>query len=117
MKKVYVSSIMLLLCSTLVMASKIDGKWKASVESPNYGPLEFTIEYKVAGESISGTLVSDYGELPFSGGKVSGNEFEYKLDVMGNIIEHKGKLINDNEIKIKSNSVQGESEFTITRIP
>ena len=107
---------MLLLCSTLVMASKIDGKWKASIES-EYGAMEFTLEYEVDGETLSGTLGSEMGELPISGGKVSGNEFEYKLDVMGTIIEHKGKLVNDNEITITSISAEGESEFTITRIP
>jgi hypothetical protein len=117
MNKIYVSSIMLLLCSTLVMASKIDGKWKATIESDAMGTMEFTLEYKVDGESLSGTLISDFGDLPITGGKVNGNEFEYKIDVMDSIIEHKGKLINDNEITIKSIGGQGESEFTITRIP
>ena len=114
MKKAFISTIMLLLCSTLVFASKVDGKWGTTIDTDN-GPFSFTVVYKVDGEKLSGSFSSDMGDLDFTGGKISGDEFEYSFDIDGYIIKHKGKLV-EGEIKIKSSGDYGESEFTMKKV-
>ncbi|NQU54898.1 MAG: hypothetical protein HQ522_20445 [Bacteroidetes bacterium] len=115
MKKILGSTFMLLFCTTMLFASKIDGKWAASVDTDN-GTFEFTLTYKVDGEKLSGTMVSEMGELEFADGKVNGDTFEYKFEIEGYSITHKGKVLNDNEIQIKSSGDYGENEYVIKKI-
>lgn len=115
MKKTFFVTILLMICSTMVFASKIDGKWAASIDTDN-GTFEFTLTYKVDGEKLSGVLASDMGELEFSDGKVAGDIFEYTFDIEGYSITHKGKVLNDKEIKISSSGDYGENEFTIKKV-
>ena len=79
------------------------------------GEMTFTIEYKVDGEKVSGTLISDMGDLPFADGKVSGTQIEYTLDIQGMKIKHNGTLDGD-KINMKSSGDYGESEFVLTRV-
>jgi len=115
MKKYFISAVMVLFCSTVLFASKVEGKWDASIETDN-GPFEFSVIYKVDGDKISGEFTSDYGNLEFGEGKISENEFEYSFDIEGVKNTHKGKLISDNEILIKySNENGNEGEFTFKK--
>jgi len=115
MKKIFVSTLMLLVCTTIVFASKIDGKWAASVDTDS-GVFDFTLTYKVDGEKLSGIIASDMGELEFTDGKISGDTFEYKFYIEGYSITHKGTVLNEKEIKIKSSGDYGENEFTIKKM-
>lgn len=115
MKKIFASTFLLLFCASILFASKIDGSWAASVDTDN-GTFELTLTYKVDGEKISGTIISDMGELEFEDGKVDGDTFEYKFEINGYSIIHKGKLLNDKEINITSSGDYGENEFLIKKI-
>lgn len=115
MKKFFISTLLIIFCSTLVFASNVDGKWNASIDTDN-GVWEFSVVYKVSGEKISGEFITDYGNMIFSDGKISGKEFEYSFDIEGVEHTHKGKLINDKEILIKySNENGNEGEFTFKK--
>lgn len=107
-------TIFLVLFSAVLFASDFDGKWKTTIQT-DMGEMSFTMDYKVDGETVSGTLSSDMGDLPFSGGKVSGNQIEYTLDIQGMKITHKGTLDGD-KINVKSSGDYGESEFVLTRL-
>ena len=115
MKKIFASAFLLLFCTTILLASKIDGSWAASVDTDN-GTFEFTLTYKVYGEKISGTISSEMGELEFADGKVDGDSFEYKFEIEGYSITHKGKVLNDKEIKINSSGDYGDNEYVIKKI-
>lgn len=115
MKKIFVSTFLLLFCSTFLFASGIEGKWSATIESDN-GDFSFTITYKVDGEKLSGILSSDMGEVTIDDGKIDGDTFKYKFYIDSYTINHEGKVLNDKEIQIKSSGDYGESEFTITKI-
>lgn len=115
MKKIFVSAFLMLLCSTLLFASKIDGTWSATIETDN-GPFSFTITYKVDGEKLSGVLSSDMGEVTFDDGKITGETFKYKFYIDSYTLYHEGTVINEKEIKIKSTGDYGESEFTIKKV-
>ena len=58
MKRIFGMVILMLLCSILVFSSKFDGKWKGVVQTDS-GPFEFTVVYKVEGEKLSGSFISD----------------------------------------------------------
>lgn len=115
MKKIFILTILTLLCSGVLFATDINGKWKGSLETEN-GAMELTFVYKVVGEKISGTISTEMGEIIIPEGKITGETFEYVLDVQGSSIKHSGKIINEKEIKIKSSGDYGDSEFTIKKI-
>ncbi|HLP16914.1 MAG TPA: hypothetical protein VK470_11680, partial [Bacteroidota bacterium] len=48
-------------------AQDINGKWKGQMETPN-GAMEMTFNFKVAADSLSGSVESPMGELPISNG-------------------------------------------------
>ena len=116
MKKIFTLSVMLIFCISLAFASKIDGKWKGAVETDE-GSFYFTVNFKVEGDSLSGRFSSDYGDIDFSGGKVTGDEFEYSFEMEGYIIPQKGKLVSDDEILITYSDDYGENEIKLTRVP
>ena len=65
---------LLFFCSTLLFASKVEGKWKATIETDN-GPFTFYAEYTVKGDKITGTLSSDMGSVEIANGKIDGDEY------------------------------------------
>lgn len=94
---------------------KIDGSWKGMVSGPN-GDMELLFTFKVNGDSLSGTDKSEMGVLPLLNGKVNGNEFSYDIDLGGNLINHKCKLIDDNTINVKVLVMENEMEMTLKRV-
>lgn len=106
--------IALVLCTTLVFASKIQGKWTATIDTDN-GPFTFFAEYVVKDGKISGTLSSDMGAVEIEPGKVNGTEFEYSFYIDYNKLTHKGKLV-DGKLKIEQGGDYGDSEFEMTSV-
>lgn len=104
----------LLVTTTVLFASKVEGKWTATVDTDN-GPFTFTAEYVVKDGKITGTLSSDMGSVEIEPGTIKGNEFEYTFYIDYNKLTHKGKLV-DGKLKIKSSGDYGESEFEMTRV-
>lgn len=105
----------MLFCTTILFASKIDGKWSTTIETDG-GSYSFTITYKVDGDKISGVLSSEMGEVIFEEGKVTGDTFTYKFFIDSNELTHEGTVLNDKEIKIKSKGNYGEREFILKKV-
>lgn len=103
-----------LFAAVALFASKIEGKWKATVETDN-GPFTFYAQYTVKDGKITGTLSNDMGEVEIEQGKVSGETFEYSFYLDYNKISHKGTLVHG-ELKIKSSGDYGDNEFEMTRV-
>jgi hypothetical protein len=115
MKKIFVSVILVLFCSTMVFASEFEGKWTTTIETDN-GPFTFYADYVVKGEIITGSLSSDMGSVEISNGKIVGDEIEYTFEIDYTTMKHKGKLV-DGKLEIKSSGGDyGEFEFTMTRV-
>ena len=113
MKKTF-AFLSLMLLTVVLYASKVEGKWEATIDTDN-GPFSFTAEYVVKDGKITGTLSSDMGAVDIEPGKVTGDEFEYSFYLDYNKITHKGKVV-EGKLKIKSSGDYGDSEFTMTRI-
>src|SRR5665213_2097665 len=79
----------------------MDGSWKGSRETPN-GTMEFTYTFKVQGDVLTGTMKSQFGEVPLEKGKVDGKKFSYSISFNGNSIDFTGELVSDDQILIKN---------------
>ena len=96
----------------------IDGTYNIQINTP-MGAQTGKLTLKTDGNSISGSMASDMGEQAFSGGTVSGDEFEWSIQVSGPMgdmkLDFKGS-VNADEI---SGQVQlgsfGSADFKGTR--
>lgn len=114
MKKLVVILFIVLVSSTVLMASKVEGKWTATINTEN-GPFTFTAEYVVTGKVITGELSSEMGSVKIENGKISGKTFEYEFRINDAVIKHKGKYVKK-VLEIHSSGDYGESDFKMTRI-
>lgn len=113
MKKLFFMAVFVL-ATTVTFASKVEGKWTATIDTDN-GEMTFIAEYVVKDGKITGTLSSDMGSVEIETGTVEGDEFEYSFYIDYNKLTHKGKLV-DGKLKMKSSGDYGDSEFVMTRV-
>lgn len=85
----------------ICLAADLTGTYKGSVTFQGR-KLDITYNLKADGEKLSGSIFSEYGELPLSDGKIIGTDFTYKIDIGNGPIESKGKFMTDS-IEITSN--------------
>ena len=95
--------------------SKVAGKWEATIQTEN-GPFTFNADFDVKGDAITGYLSSEYGAVDIKKGKIEDDEFEYSFKLDGNLMNHKGKLV-DGKLKVKSTGGEfGEIEYEMSRV-
>ena len=83
------------------LAADIDGKWNATVDSPQ-GPINLVFEFKVAAEKLEGTLSADMiPPTAISDGAVKGESVSFKLSLQFDpaapslVIDYQGTLKGD----------------------
>jgi hypothetical protein len=64
-------------------SAKMTGKWEFTIDGPQ-GPDVMTITLTQAGDTLTGTAESQFGTLPLSKGKISGENFSFALTMNGN---------------------------------
>jgi hypothetical protein len=98
--KLPVVSLLLVLAGAAV-AADVSGKWTASFET-QIGTQNYTYEFKVDGQKLTGTAKSMNGETKITDGKVVGDEITFVENLnfqdMMLMITYKGKISGD-EIK------------------
>lgn len=114
MKKTIISAAFLFVFTMVCLAADLTGLWKGSVKMPNGESLDLTYKFTAEGETLTGNVISSYGELPLIDGKIKGDDFTFKLDLGGNIMEQKGKLYGDSVV-ISSNMQGNEIKNTFKR--
>jgi hypothetical protein len=87
----------------------IDGNWKGSRETSN-GTMEFNYTFKVQGDTLTGVIKSQYGEVKLENGKVDGKKLSYSISFNGNSIDFTGELVSDDQIITKNQ--RGETKLT-----
>lgn len=105
MKKLFFAFAVVLFGTLVCNAAEIDGKWKTTIKGPD-GDMELVFVFKADGATLTGSIVTPMGEMPFTNGKIDEKEFSFDLDMMGSIIKHKGTVVG-NEIKMKSEGGPG----------
>jgi hypothetical protein len=92
----------LLLMAGLAFCADVAGKWTASFET-QIGTQNYTFEFKVAGDKLTGTAKSMIGEVQITEGTLKGDEISFVENVsfqdMPLRIAYKGKISGD-EIKM-----------------
>ena len=89
--------------------NSIDGTWKGSRETPN-GTMEFTYTFKVQSDTLTGTIKSQFGEVPLENGKIDGKKFSYSISFNGNSIDFTGEQLSDDEIMTKNEEEKRSSQ-------
>ncbi len=103
------------LTMSIANAQSIEGKWKGEIQSPN-GTFELTYNFHVVGDSLTGTLESQMGEIPISNGKIDGKKFSFDTSFNDRTMSHQCTVMGDS-ISMKSQGMQGERVMILKRLP
>jgi hypothetical protein len=93
-RKTFSAALLLLIAlASAAFALDIDGKWKGNLASAN-GDLETTMVFKVAGETLTGTVTNMYGEEQITEGSIKGDDVNFVVNAGGGQfkIVYKGKI-------------------------
>lgn len=84
-------------CVIFLMAAVpgLDGKWSGIIRTPDGNELQLIYNFKVSGDSVTGTAESPAGSVTIDQGKVSGNIFSFQIMVDGNAYPHTGIMYDD----------------------
>jgi hypothetical protein len=105
--------LMLLLTIALVLfvpafAADVAGKWTAAIDT-QIGVQNYTYDFKVDGEKLTGIAKSQFSESPIAEGSVKGDEISFvenlKFEGQEVRVVYKGKIAGD---EIKFNRQVGE---------
>ncbi len=108
--------VLALFAVTISQAQGINGKWKGEMQSPN-GPFELTFSFKVAGDTLTGAVLGQMGDMPISNGKVNGKDFSFDVSMGEMTISHQCTFMSDS-ISMKVKGFQGEPmEIILKRVP
>ena len=114
MKKTLLSIASLLLFVLVCLAADLTGTYRGSVTFQER-QLELTYKLKAEGEKLTGSINTEYGELPLFDGKVNGTDFSYKIDIGNGPMEAQGKFMGDS-IMITSNYAGTEVKNVFKRV-
>jgi hypothetical protein len=106
-----------LLCSALICFAafaELSGKWKGILKMSDGNELPLTYVFKVDGEKLSGSVISERGEIPLTDGKITGNDFKFNIAINDNVIANTGKYYGDSTI-INSDFNGRKNHLKLTR--
>jgi hypothetical protein len=108
----------LALFTVSAFAAGIDGKWTATMETPN-GSRTTTFNFKADGNKLTGTMTGRQGaEAPIEDGKIDGNNISFTRTMERNgekmQMKYTGTLSGD-ELKLKVSTPQGDREMVAKR--
>lgn len=108
----------LALFTVSAFAAGIDGKWTASMDTPN-GPMTTTFTFKADGDKLTGTMTGRQGnEMPIEDGKIDGNNISFVRTMERNgekmQMKYTGTVSGD-ELKLKVSTPRGDREMTAKR--
>jgi len=121
MRKLMTTGLLLGLLALTALAADISGKWTAQVPGRNGQTREQTFNFKVDGNTLTGTVSGRMGDMPIAEGKIDGDaiSFTQTMEFNGNSMKfvYKGTVSGD-EIKFSRTREGGEGrgqEFTAKR--
>jgi hypothetical protein len=97
-------------------AQGIDGKWKGEMQGPN-GSMDLTFNFHVTGDSLTGSVESQMGEIPISHGVVDGKAFSFDVSFNDMTINHQCTFMSDS-ISMRVPGMQGDTmQIMLKRVP
>ena len=111
------SLFLLLFLAAILSADTVAGKWTAAIDT-QIGVQNYTYDFKLEGEKLTGTTKSQFGESRITEGTVKGDEISFveTLDFEGQPLRivYKGKISGD-EIKFNRKVADVASEDFVAR--
>lgn len=114
MRKTSISFALITLFALVCFAADLTGTYKGTVAFDD-NELELIYRLKADGEMLSGSISSEYGEIPLMDGKISGSDFSYKIDIGNGPLESKGKFYGDS-IVIQTSFGDREVKHTFKKV-
>ncbi len=116
MARIFSSCLIIILAHSFSIAQDINGKWKGEMQSPN-GPMEVIFAFQVSGDSLTGNVTSQMGEIPIINGKMNGKSFAFDVNIGEMVINHQCTFMQDS-ISMKVPGMQGDTvEIFLKRVP
>jgi hypothetical protein len=103
-KILVVGAVALLCMLASAWAADVAGKWTAQVPG-RQGTTETTFNFKVEGNKVTGTVVSQQGEMPISDGKIEGDALTFTVV----------REFNGNQMKLNYKGTVAGDEIKFTR--
>jgi len=95
-KKIITTSAFLLFFAVCFAAiADITGNWTGSFNTPDGNSIAVTYHFKVDGDKLTGTADSPQGSSTIDNGKITGDNFSFKVTVQGQDYAHTGKIYAD----------------------
>ena len=107
----FVSSCSIIGTKKASLADNVNGKWQGILEEFNGLKLVYT--FNIEGDTVTGMVESEMGELLLSNGKVTGNSFTFEVDTGEMVIENVCTYV-DGKIDLKFPTMDGG--MILTRI-
>ena len=100
------------LIAPAVQAADVNGQWVAQIPGRDGNTMDTTLNFKVAGEQLTGTMENQYGERQISDGKLSGDDISFTIHIEFNgnemTLVYTGKVAG-NEIKFHRERKGGDA--------
>ena len=97
-RKILLATLITAFACTMAFAASFDGKWKATFETP-IGTQNYTYEFHVDGNKLTGTATNDNGKTEITEGKIDGDTIAFVENLNFNgadiRIEYTGKIDGD----------------------
>lgn len=77
------------------LVGNLNGRWQGTLKTPDGSSITVVYNFKVNGDTLTGTAQSPEGMVTIDSGKVMGNTFTFQVTVDGNVYPHSGKIYDD----------------------
>lgn len=88
-------------------AAGVDGKWIGDVNTPDGSAISLTLNFKVDGDKVTGTITGPTGDIEITEGKMDGETLQFVLSVDAGgqqlVFKCTGKLASDDQLKVNMN--------------
>jgi hypothetical protein len=97
MKRKIFTTTALVCCFMVCFAIVADlaGKWTGSLKTPDGQEFPLSYTFKTDSGKLTGMASSPQGEVPITGGKLTGTDFTFNISVNGADVKHTGKFYPD----------------------
>jgi len=103
-----------LLTATLC-AADVSGKWAGDVSTPDGQSISLTLNLKVDGDKLTGTITGPTGDVEITEGKTTGDTLSFVLSVDAGgqqlVFKVSGKLSGDDQLNLKMDGGAPEMNF------
>ncbi len=99
-------------------AAGVDGKWVGDVNTPDGAAITLTMNFKVDGQKVTGTVTGPTGDIDIADGKLDGDTLQFVLSVDAGgqqlVFKCTAKPNGDDQLSVNMNGGTAEMNLTFT---